>query len=242
MGKNKFAWIAALAVFGTVHLSASAADRKAVASVPLYAAMEVGIAADGGVTKVEPDAALPQSLRDLLIARVSQWWFEPPQWQGKPVSTSTYLLLRLQAVPDASGGSALRILFREYEKGDRFKYGLPTQKYPLKAARKKVGGDFVYAVRIGKDGAPIDVERKVPKDLNDEYMESMDEESQSSIMRAHWRPFLADGLPVECTFVYPVSFSVNEQPTPVPDATEVRAMPDLCPTGELRTKIENTML
>lgn len=221
---------------------ASAAVRQTDESALLYASMEVDIAADGSVTKVAPGSELPQPFRDLLIARVSQWQFEPPQWQGVSVSTSTHVLLRLQAVP-ATNGSALRVVFREYEKGDRFKYGLPTQKYPPMAARRKKGGDFFYAVRIGKDGVPVGVERKLPTELGDKYMKAMDEESQRSIMHALWRPFLADGQAVACTYVYAVSFSMDEVLPPAPDTTAVRAaISDNCPEGELRTRIDNTML
>lgn len=236
---KRLPWLGTFAVLASGCLAVAAAAREADA--PLFAAMEVGIAADGSVAKVEPDTELPQPLRDLLIARVSQWRFEPPQWQGRSVSTSTHLLLRLQEVP-TPGGSALRVVFRQYEKGSRFKYGLPTQKYPPKAARKKKGGEFVYAVRIGKDGAPIGVERKLPKVIDDEYLEAMDEESQSSIMRALWRPFVVDGQAVECNFVYPVSFSMDEGPSPTPDVAAAGAIPDVCPTGQLLTRIENSML
>jgi len=209
----------------------------------ILAGMQVVVAADGSVASVVPDATLPEPIRAGLVKRVSQWHYKIPMWQGRPVSTSTRLGLRLQAVPTTSGGYALRVMDTTYVPDPDPRYGLQPPDYPTWLRRRHIGGSLAYAIRIGIDGRPADARRRYPDGPLDAAGAAFDEVARAAIALWLWHPFLVNGAPVACDVLIPMTFTVEGDVPPVePDRKSLEAGLERCPATELETKIEGVLL
>ena len=224
--------------------AATAADDKPSQVPEILAAIDLVVAADGSVSGVVPDATLPEPLRKLLIARVSQWRYQVPTWQGKAAQVSTRLLLRLQAVPTTTGGFVMRVLGPSLERNEEPRYSLKAPDYPQTASRKRLGGTFIYVLRVEADGSFTSIQRKYPEDTSEKPMQALDESAQKAIMASKWRPFVVNGAPVSCEMLLPIVFLLPgvEPPAPVDSKPFQAALTDACPELTLETKIENTIL
>jgi len=239
----------ALALALSMGAMASGVHAQQAASSPgtgaqdIRAGMQVVVAADGSVASVMPDAALPEPIRVGLVKRVSQWHYKVPMWQGQPVSTSTRLGLHLQTVPTTSGGYALRVLGEDYVPDPDPRYVFKPPAYPSSLNRKGVGAALAYAIHVGTDGRPTDVRRVYPEGTLDPANTAFDESAQAAIATWLWHPFLANGAPVECDVLLPLSFTVKDGTPPVqPDRKSLQGGLRLCPDTGLETKIAGTLL
>lgn len=208
------------------------------------AGMQVEIAADGSVASVTPDAALPEAVRASLVKRVSQWRFAVPKWQGQPVRLSKRMGLRLQAVATTSGGYALRVLGQTHAPDPDPRYTFSWPAYPRWVQRKGVGAVLVYAIHFGLDGKVTEARRLYPAGPLDPEGQAFDESSRAALATWSWRPPLVNGTAVACDAAIPMTFIVDGGKPPVdPHLKSYQAgMQQLCPSLDLLTKIEGTLL
>lgn len=225
---------------------ATAPTASATPARELVAGMDITIAADGSVTRVVPAATLPEPIRQLLIKRVSQWRYEVPMWQGKPARLSSYLILRLLAVPTTAGGFVLRVsgVGGEWHIGSGF--GPKPPQYPQAAMRQEIGGTFSYALRLGQDGSVESVRRLYPEAVLDSIRKSIDAAAQTTLLSSRFRPVRVDGAAVACEIALPIVFTpASKSPDgymeKIPDSAR-QPLITPCPKLALLTKIENTML
>lgn len=236
---------AAILFCGT-DVAAQTSSAAAAQGTQLSAGMEVTIAGDGSVTRVVPDAKLPEPLRQLLIKRVMQWRYSPIVWHGVAAETTTHLVLRLLAVPTTAGGFVLRVLGMGNEADIGSGYGPTPPKYPFEAQRNNIHGNFAYSIRTLEDGSVTDAVRLFPEEVADKYMKAMDESSQEAIRTFRLRPVVVNGAAVACDRPFYMEFrtegSVKEPLKPIDMKPYWSSMKAPCPRTDLQTKIEGTML
>lgn len=236
------------AVVGMAAALAAAAQTPPAHRTEMLAGAQVSIGADGKVTAVEPDARLPEGIRTLMRNRVMQWQYAPTVWLGKSVATQTYLVLRLEAVPTTAGGFVLRVLGLGSEQELETGYSIDPPTYPREAQKARKGGTFYYVADVDAQGHPVQARLVEPADASlDKYGRMMAEAGMSAAKGAKLRPFIADGVAVDCEWLFPLTFSVGEPTRQTPEEKErigaIRArLARGCPFAALQTKIENSLL
>lgn len=229
------------AVAFAAHGRQAAGSNPIAAAQDILAGMRVVVAADGSVTSVVPDAALPEPIRTGLVKRVSQWHYTVPRWQEQAVATSMREGLRLQLVPTTGGGYALRIVGTAYVPDPEYDFRPPV--YPAWLLRKGVGATLIYAVRIGIDGRATDVRLRHPEGALDRAAKAFDESARAAIVSWSWPSQLANGAPVACDVLYPVVFGIRGRELSArPDRELLESGLQLCPKAELQTLIDGTLL
>lgn len=229
-------------------LSVSALAQTPAPTQEMLVGMDISIGADGKVVSAEPDAKLPEGIRTLARHRVMQWQYKPAMWQGKPVATKLFLVLRLAAAPTTAGGFVLRIVGTGGESELDTGYGIEPPKYPRAAQVANKSGNFIYVIDFDPEGRATQARLVEPQEATlDKYGRMMAEAGLATAKSAHVRPFNVDGVAVECEWVFPIMFGIGVTPTQTSEEEErmkaLRAqLPRACPEVRLETKIENTLL
>ncbi len=202
----------------------------------LLAVVNIEVAADGSVTSVAPDPALPEGLRAGLQKRIARWRYEPAQWEGRPVSLRFTSALRLQPVTTTSGGYAIRVLGVSTQAPPGVHMEPPV--FPRSAMRAAVNAVLVYRVHVAEDGRVSLVGREYPRAVGG-HLKSLDEVSKEAIAGFSRPPYVVDGKPVACDLLQVFTFYSTGKPNaPEPEAP----FENQCPAVKLETKIEGTML
>lgn len=225
------------------HAARAQGDEAGVAlaqGTAFRANARVEIDSQGKVTQVLPDPAQPPSVRDLLAARLMEWQFAPPSFQGRPVATNAQLQLALQPAPVTTGGYAIRILG-----GGPAPVALDTIPVIRFEGRAPKGPTtLVYVVSIDAEGRVSNTDLVFPEKKSRSVRPFVE---PVRFALEHAPPFqrTVDGQPVACRLVFRINFNVdstsatpNELDIPGIEAT----LPDLCPTIRLLTKVEGTTL
>ena len=231
---------------------ARAQDNAATFPPGFVVAMDVAIAPDGRIVRVQPDADVADPVRQALLRRVPEWRYAPPAWEGRQVELTRRLALRLQFAPvKGGGGYALRVAGQAFDPGIR----AAAPRYPQRALRRGVGGQFSYRVTLGAAGAPTRATLISPSPTDDPIMAELEAAARETLESWRWPVPLVDGHPVACDLLVPIRFtprqddapeSAPSQPPPQVSAeTWPQGDPDsapLCPSPELQTPIAGALL
>lgn len=208
------------------------------------------VQADGSVTNIEPDAALPEPIKAMIRKRVATWRYKPAQWQGKTAaSIPIEQTIKAVAVPTTQGGVALRIeevtgktLSGEASK-KRFAMQ-PLPPFPPDLQKRGASAQLVYAILYDEAGKPQQVDLMYPAEL-DRNIRGFDEASRKTI--AKWvAPKTFDGMPISCRERRPIGFNTGDESLPLRVPPEVASSfdkyTDMCPLTTLETPAAGTFL
>lgn len=249
----------AVVLLAVAALSAQADEKLngvAPVSGEMLVGMQVVVASDGRITEVVPDAGVTEPLRKMLIQRVSQWRYKSGIWEGKPVSLTHVLVLRLQPVPTPQGGFALQVK----GEGNVFllgtRYAMTPPRFPVNEAKKGKGMNLIYEVTKQEDGRLSEIRLLESTQADDRATRAFDVASRPSLDSARLPPSIVDGKPIRCRMVWPMNFMLSDARKPK-DAEQAEAeakahrvrmealqagLPDGCPPSKLETPIEATLL
>lgn len=206
------------------------------------------VQADGSVTGIEPDVALPEPIRIMVRKRVATWRFRPPVWKGKTGAST--IRQSIHAVPvEAQGGLALRIedVTAPVDVALRGK-DAPPPKYPSALKRRGMGAVLVYAVLFDEAGKPLEVDLVHPSKRTGD-IDRFDKAAREGMERWVW-PKTFDGKPISCRASVPVIFGTvdtrNAPGSSRANSNEVDGFAkytDMCPeTTSLETSVKGTLL
>lgn len=202
----------------------------------------IEIGADGKVTRVVPDPSLQAAVRGPLEAGVSQWEFEPPKFQGRPVHINGRLGVRLQLAPTTSGGYGIRVVHAGLILGPELG-PLPTMRF---VGHPKENEALVYLVSINTAGRNAGAELVLPEKPS-RAARVMDTATRFSL--EHALPFqrTVDGHAVPCRVVFTVTRQLSAESSPVRSYTAETealsdALTDKCPETRLLTEVAGTTL
>lgn len=211
---------------------------------------EATVQADGSVTDVRPDPALPETIQTMVRQRVATWRYSPTRWQGTAEASTVKQRIRAEAVPTREGGFALRIIevtgqIRTAPANSRAAaMPMPPPRFPPELMRKNVNAVLVYDVLFGKDGIPHDVKLIYPSEP-DSTIKRLDEASREA-MRQWVAPKTFGGAPIACRVEVPIIFATTLDATLLHAPPEVSAMfeayADRCPVAKLETPVAGTFL
>lgn len=222
-------------------LPVAKAQDSATAPPPGFiAAMDVVVAADGHVVRVEPDNDVVGPVRAALLRRVPEWRYAPPMWEGRPVEVTTRLALRLHFVPVSGGGYAMRVAEAAPDPAIR----TTAPEYPRRAMRRGIGGTFIYRVSVGEDGTASDVERTSDLLSDDPLVAELEAVAKKTLERWRWPVPLVDGRLVTCQLRVPIAFIPESGGTSVPRQVPQPEIPfeRPCPTPALQTPVAGLLL
>lgn len=243
-----------------IHTSAGAAPApaatgQAAAPAPLFnLAVQVEISGDGAVTAVVPAADVPEALRAALVARVSQWHFEPVSWQGQPASLRRALIVRGRLATTTDGKQVLQLVdTRGWVAIEAF-LGTQGPRYPESAMKRGVAGEFVYTMRQAADGSLSDVQPlwSGGEASQGKWAAQFDASLREAYGKARRAPVLINGQPVACRLQLSMDFARADKP-PVKSAEDTKARddaiaawraatPDVCPEPKLLTDVAGMVL
>lgn len=206
------------------------------------------VQADGSVTGIEPDVALPEPIRLMIRKRVATWRFKSPRWKGNAGAST--IQQSIHAVPVAvQGGVALRIedVTPPVEVALREK-DAPPPKYPAVLKRRGVGAVLVYAVLFDEAGKPLEVDLVYPSERTGD-INHFDKAAREGMARWVW-PKTFDGKPISCRASVPVIFGTVDTRNPPgssrtnsSEADAFAKYTDMCPeTTSLETSVKGTLL
>lgn len=206
---------------------------------------EATVQADGSVTDIQPDSALPESIQALVRKRVATWRYAPARWQGQAAPSKIAQRIKAEAVPLREGGAALRIV--EVTEQPRFEPGtlrMQPPRFPPGLARAGVNAALVYSVLFDERGIPKNVELVYPIVRNSTIVQ-LDEASREALRR--WivqKTF--NGAPIACRVKVPLTFVTTVDDASLRAPPEVDALfeayADRCPQAELETRVVGTLL
>lgn len=192
----------------------------------------IQVDATGRVTVVEPDAALPTALQQVVRERALQWKFDPPLLEGRPVAGTTYATLRGCAVPD---GDDYRIALDFKGTGPRYLTGhvpLPPQ-YPVDAIRSNRQTNALVTYVVGTDGNAT-VERIVHADLG--MARYFDKTLTQWVEAMRYAPERLDGQPVRTRIETTVDFALGKMASPASMRKERQQQLQQSPECQLATQ------
>lgn len=225
----------------TVLPAAWAHDKGAAPPPPGFiVAMDVVVAPDGRIARVEPDDDVMDPVRAALLRRVPEWRYAAPTWEGRPVEVTMRLALRLHFVPVHGGGYAMRVTEVAPDPAIR----ITAPEYPQRAMRRGLGGTFTYRVSVGEKGAALDVERTSALLSDDPVVAELESAARKTLERWRWPVPLVDGRPVACQLRVPIAFIPGAGGTSVPRQVPQPEVPfdRPCPTPALQTAIAGVLL
>lgn len=229
---------------------AQAAKPEAPKQAPmLQLDFKAMVQADGTVTDIQPDPALPAAVQALIRQRVATWRYSPMQWQGKSQPSPITQTIYVQAVPTEQGGVVLRIAevsgpMRNMGSG-KPAAGIPVPlKFPAEVQRRGISAVVVYAVLYDEAGKPRQVDLLYPSELDRDY-KRLDEAARDAI--AQWvMPHTFDGAPISCRTYTTITFHTDgagELPRVPPERmASFNGYVDRCPTTSLETPVAGTFL
>ncbi len=211
---------------------------------------EAMVQADGTVTDVRPDPALPDALQALIRQRVATWRYSPRRWQGKAEPSSVSQRIKVETVSTAGGGIALRVVevtgqTRMVRAASRpVGVPMPPPRFPPELMRDGVNAVLVYSVQYDEAGKPQQVDLVYPVEP-DRVHKRLDQAAREA-MRQWVVPQTFAGAPITCRANVPITFTTTV------DSQSLRAPPDvdasfekytdLCPTTKLETVMAGTFL
>ena len=211
---------------------------------------EATVQADGAVTDVRPDPALPDALQALIRQRVATWRYSPRRWQGKAEPSPVSQRIKAETVPMAAGGVALRVVevtgqTRMVRAASRpVGVPMPPPRFPPELMRDGVNAVLVYSVQYDEAGKPQQVDLVYPAEPDRVY-KRLDQATREA-MRQWVMPQTFGGVPITCRANVPITFATTV------DSQSLRAPPDvdasfdkytdLCPATKLETVVVGTFL
>lgn len=208
--------------------------------------------ADGTLANIEPDATLTPALQAMLRKRVAEWRYQVATWHGAPVLSVMHVRIVAEPVPVKTGGYALRIKeltgaprqLTPEEAADQSRKGPP--EYPLEARRRGITGTLVYAMRLDAQGKATEVELVSPR-RPDHWFKMFDASGRAAIAGWVMPPVKINGQPVDCRFLVPLEFMLDNQRNPPAPKWELdtyrNTHADMCPpAATLLNKVEGTLL
>lgn len=207
------------------------------------------VQADGTVTDIQPDPALPAAVQALIRQRVATWRYSPMQWQGKSQLSPIAQTINVQAVPTEQGGVVLRVAEVSGQMRNigsaKPVAGIPIPpKLPAELQRSGINAVVVYAVLYDEAGKPQQVDLLYPSELDRDY-KRLDKAARDAI--AQWvMPHTFDGAPISCRTYTPITFRTDgagELPRVPPERmASFNGYVDRCPTTSLETPVAGTFL
>jgi len=210
------------------------------------------VQADGTLTDIQPDEALPEALQAMIHHRVATWHYRPQQWQGKSQPVTISQTIKARVVPTVQGGFALRIAdvtgqvrFIGPPPADQ-REGMPwpPPKFPPELMARGINAVLVYAVLYDEAGKAQQVDLIHPSDPDRDYRR-LDKSAREAM--AQWvRPHKFEGTPIACRAKVPITFITDDSPEQTRVPPEVAAFfdkyTDMCPAVELETPVADTFL
>lgn len=129
------------------------AAEEATKPVAFPTSVKVVVDASGKPAVVEPDARLPEPVRQHLKEHVGSWLFEPPVEQGAAVEAVTYVALGVCVAASATDPERLNLGVSYRSHGPRPATGrLPPPRYPVGAAKAGQSAEMQVAYIVQPDG------------------------------------------------------------------------------------------
>lgn len=163
--------------------------------------------AQGHITATQVDPDVPTSIAAVLASAVKQWQFVPAKLKGRSVPAHTFILVRLQALPNASGQYDLRISF--ISNGPRLDNRTPPQ-YPRDALLRRQAAFIILEITVQPDGQLTDM--KVSNKFADWPVPPSFKDAALTAAK-HWHaiPEQVDGQPVATHLRVPIVFTIAGQ-------------------------------
>lgn len=229
------------------------AATKLVSPQTLEFGFKASVQADGTLSDIRPDSALPEAIQAMIRKRVATWRYKPAQWQGRTITTPIAQIIRANAVPMAQGGLALRVdeVIGSVEFVDpaiqQRRIPVMPPKFPADLLRSRVNAILVYAVLYDEVGKPQQVDLVFPTKL-DRDLKRLDAASRDAIARGV-SPQTFDGVAISCRAKIPMTFQTAGAGgafAPLKSPPEVAAAfdryTDRCPVTVLETSVNGTFL
>lgn len=239
-------------VGGLALVAGTAQAAKPATSTPppmLQLNFKATVQADGTVTDIQPDPALPPAIQALIRQRVATWRYAPMQWQGKTQSSPISQTINAQAVPTQEGRVVLQVAGVSGQIRDigsaTPKAGIPVApKLPPDLQRPGLNAVVVYAVLYDEAGKPQQVDLLYPSEL-DRDGKRLDKAAREAI--AQWvMPHTFNDAPIACRTYTPITFRTDgagEPPRVPPERmASFNGYVDRCPTTSLETPVAGTFL
>lgn len=157
-------------------------------------------------TQVEPD--VPASIATLLTSAAKQWQFVSAKRNGQPVPAHTFISIKLQALPNASGQYGLRISFAG--NGPKFDRAGRQPPYPRDAVRRRQAAFVFIHATVQPDGRLADM--TVSSQFAGWPVSASFKDAALKIARTwHFIPERVDGQPVATQVRIPVNFTMSDQ-------------------------------
>lgn len=164
--------------------------------------------ATGHITATQVEQDVPASIAALLTSAVKQWQFVSATRNGQPVPAHTFISIKLQASPNASGQYGLRISFAG--NGPKFDRAGRQPPYPRDAVRRRQAAFVFIHATVQPDG------RLANMTVNSQFAEwpvsASFKDAALKIARTwHFIPEQVDGRPVATQVRIPVNFTLRDQ-------------------------------
>ncbi len=210
------------------------------------------VQADGTVSDIEPDAALPEAFQAMIRRNVATWRYKPAQWQGKSYSMPVAQTIRAQVVPTEQGGLALRITevtgpVKRVGFGERTRMEgvpMPPPRFPPELQQRGATTAIVYSVLYDEVGKARQIDLVYPSELDSNH-QLWDASSREAM--AQWvLPHMLEGVPISCRSNVPMIYQAASAPERARIPPEVAAFfdkyTDMCPMVRLETSVAGRLL
>ncbi|MBB1059858.1 hypothetical protein [Marilutibacter spongiae] len=206
-GNRAFVAIGLLVAGLSVLPAARAEERQAPTLVVVQAGIEVD--AGGRVVGVEldPDARLPDVLRERTEQAVAEWRFKPIVENGEAVGGKTWAHVQICLAASTEGRLNVAVSKGINGPGNVSGQWVPNPPFNLmRTAKSGVEYDFLVRYRVEPDGSAELLEAHlVDPELEDRYGSGWRRDVRRDIARARFKPEIIDGRPVSTVMELPIT-------------------------------------